>query len=122
MATGLQTECGQGLDSEMLGGSTIRSASLRCNPPRAHLKHLFRHRVPPGGWPRSPSVIQTTMKGVGSLAFGDRGYRYDASDDFNCGARCIYDAALACLLSAASAQPSIFTGKEHDSESGNDYR
>jgi hypothetical protein len=28
---------------------------------------------------------------------------------------------LACLLSAASAHSSIFTGKERDSESGNDY-
>jgi RHS repeat-associated protein len=28
---------------------------------------------------------------------------------------------LACLLSAASAQPSISTGKERDAESGNDY-
>jgi hypothetical protein len=28
---------------------------------------------------------------------------------------------LACLLSAASAHSSIFTGKERDTESGNDY-
>ena len=28
---------------------------------------------------------------------------------------------LACLLSAASAHPSISTGKQRDSESGNDY-
>jgi RHS repeat-associated protein len=56
-----------------------------------------------------------------SLAFGDQEYRYDASASFNSTPDTSMTLLPACLFGEAPASPSISTGKERDTESGNDY-
>ncbi len=55
------------------------------------------------------------------LAFGGRGYRYDACDGLNPIPDTSMTVPVVCLFSVASSHLSISTGKERDSESGNDY-
>jgi RHS repeat-associated protein len=49
------------------------------------------------------------------------GYRYDASDRFNSSPGYVYDAAARVSSQRSVLSESISTGKERDTESGNDY-